>query len=403
MKIAILTIGNELLSGDTINSNVAWIGREMTHAGCQVTRHITVPDEEEAILDTLDQMCNETPDYLILTGGLGPTSDDITRDTIFKFVGTESYFDEKYWLALSERFKVNGTPIPESNRGQALSPSSGELIPNSKGSARGFKFIVKKTILIVLPGVPQEMKAMMNETVMPEISKLVSEPRVVKTLRTTGLPESILAEKIESIILNDHGCLLGFYPSVFGVDIRINAPSENKLEALYHGLSARLGTRVYAEGKQSLEEVVIKNSNSKRLTISIAESCTGGLIGHRLTEVSGSSKAFKGGIIVYSNQAKMKLLDIKESTLDSHGAVSEETAKSMAENVRKKFNTDYGLAVTGIAGPTGGTKDKPVGTVYIGMAKENHAEAKRYNFGNNRKNNKLRTSQVALNWLRLSL
>ena len=403
MKISILTIGNELLSGDTINTNVAWIGRKMTELGCLVSQQRTVPDEEEAILKNLKQMCNESPDYLILTGGLGPTSDDITRDTIFKFVNTDSYFDEDYWLALSERFKVYGTDIPESNRGQAMSPNSGELIENPKGSARGFKFIVKKTNLIVLPGVPEEMKSMMNQTVIPEISTLISEPRAVRTLRTTGVPESILIEKIEPITSRDHGCQLGYYPSVYGVDIRINGHSNNQVDDLYKHLSTELDTIAYGEGKQLLEEVVIKKANSKRMTISIAESCTGGLIGHRLTEVPDSSKVFKGGMIVYSNEAKIQLLDINKSILDSHGAVSKETAGGMAENVMRKFNTDYGVSITGIAGPSGGTKEKPVGLVYIGMATRNNIEVKRCTFGSNRKNNKLRTSQVALNWLRLSI
>ena len=247
------------------------------------------------------------------------------------------------------------------------------------------------------------MKSMMNQTVIPEISTLISEPRAVRTLRTTGVPESILIEKIEPITSRDHGCQLGYYPSVYGVDIRINGHSNNQVDDLYKHLSTELDTIAYGEGKQLLEEVVIKKANSKRMTISIAESCTGGLIGHRLTEVPDSSKVFKGGMIVYSNEAKIELLDINKSILDSHGAVSKETAGGMAENVMRKFNTDYGVSITGIAGPSGGTKEKPVGLVYIGMATRNNIEVKRCTFGSNRKNNKLRTSQVALNWLRLSI
>ena len=403
MKIAILSIGNELLSGDTINTNAGWMGRNLTDIGCDICRQITVPDKKDSISNALTELVNLNPGYIICTGGLGPTDDDITRETLFDFVGTESKFDQNYWESLSVRFNRFGIQIPESNRNQALVPVDGNVVPNPVGSARGSKLQVNDTILISLPGVPAEMKAMMTDSVIPMIQENELNPKCIRTLRTTGIPESALIEKIAPILEKDHACDIGYYPSLYGVNIRISNIDSQPVDLLSKDLYKILEFSIYAEGKDSIEDVIIQLAKSKNSTVSTAESCTGGLIGHRLTEVSGSSDVYKGGFVVYSNESKIDLLGVDKSILKKYGAVSEETAQSMAKNVTKIFASDYGISVTGIAGPDGGTDQKPVGLVYIGFAKKDDVKVKKFHFGTDRKKNKLRTSQAALNWLRLSL
>ena len=403
MKIALLSIGNELLSGDTINTNAAWIGKKLTEIGCNVFHQATVPDEKEPIINALNHSLKLNPDFILCTGGLGPTEDDITRQTLFDFVGTESRFDEEYWEYLSERFKQFGMDIPETNRNQALVPLNGDVIENPVGSARGSIFNVNGTTLISLPGVPAEMKAMMEGTVVPLIQSKGLKPKQFHTFRTTGIPESSLIEQIAPVMKKDHGCSIGYYPSLYGVDIRISQKEKEPVEYLANEIRKVLGVSIYSENGDSIEEVNVTLAIEKHKTIATAESCTGGLVGHRITEVSGSSDVYKGGLVVYSNEAKMDMLDVEKTTLEKFGAVSAETAESMAKNVMKKFDADFGISVTGIAGPTGGTEEKPIGLVYIGLADKNNTKVKKYNFGDTRKRNKLRTSQAALNWLRLTL
>jgi len=403
MNIVLISIGDELLAGDTINSNVAWIGRELTPLGCSIIEHRTIPDNKESIQSTLKDLSHTNAKYIITTGGLGPTDDDITRQAIFEFMGTESFFDEKYWDYLTERFKQFGIEIPESNRNQALIPKKGKVIPNKLGSARGLHFELNDNNLICLPGVPSEMKLMMTETVIPEISNSGITPKSVINIRTTGIAESALIELINPITRKNQNCKIGYYPSLIGVDIRITGMEPNEVESLGEQLINALGKYYFTTGIDSIESIVIDLGKQRNKTLCVAESCTGGLIGHRLTETSGSSNVFLGGFIVYSNEAKKSLLNVKKDTLDTFGAVSEETAREMAKNVKSIFNADFGLAVTGIAGPTGGTPDKPVGLIYIGLADDSGVKVKKIQLGAHRKNNKLRTSQIALNWLRLSL
>jgi nicotinamide-nucleotide amidase len=403
MNVSLLTIGNEILSGDTINSNVAWIGRSLSELGCSIQSQMTVPDEEKPIVRALNQLLDDGPAFIIITGGLGPTTDDITREVLFKFFGTSSEFDEDYWDKMKKRFEKYDMDIPESNRNQALIPTNGHIIPNPVGSARGFLFRKENIAIISLPGVPSEMKVMMNDSIIPMIKEEGITPIFNRTLRTVGIPESALIEKIGPALDTNLGCNLGYYPSIFGVDIKISHFDAQPVENLSNDIYQILGVSIYGDGKETLEEIIVQLGLTKNKTVSTAESCTGGLIGHRLTEISGSSSIFKGGIVVYSNESKMSLLGIKKDLLESQGAVSYETAEQMAINVKNKFNTDYGISVTGIAGPTGGSDKKTVGLVYIGMAKNKGVKVKEFHFGTNRKRNKLRSSQAALNWLRLSL
>jgi len=271
------------------------------------------------------------------------------------------------------------------------------------GSARGFRFKVGKTIIFSLPGVPSEMEAMVKSSIIPWIRLYVSQKVYTRTIRTTGIPESALIELIDEPINSNHKCEIGYYPSLYGVDIRITSENDKKKEALSKTLETLLGQYVFGFDNDTMEEVVVRLAIDKNMSISLAESCTGGLIGHRLTQVPGSSQVFKGGVVVYSNYAKIKILGVDEQNINNHGAVSEQTSKDMAQKVRAMFSTDIGLSVTGIAGPDGGNKLKPVGLTYIGLSVSNSQKVRKFNFGSNRMNNKSRVSQSALNWLRLEL
>ncbi len=404
MNISILSIGDELLSGRTLNTNATWIGKTLTEIGCVILDQTVIPDDESTIIKTLNAMIDTNKEScLIITGGLGPTEDDVTRQSLFKYVGAEEEFDSEYWQYLSNRFKKFGIDIPQSNRNQALVPTTGEIIENPIGSARGFKFKMGKSVLFSLPGVPKEMKEMTRASILPWLQERSDKNFHSTTIRTTGIPESVLVEEISIILESNHGCRLGYYPSLFGVDIHVISEDKNFKNALSDNIVSVLGDKVYALEKENIEDVVIKIAQKKNITLSVAESCTGGLIGHRLTEVSGSSNTFKGGVVAYSNYAKINILGINEQILENRGAVSEETAKEMALRSRTIFSSDIGLSVTGIAGPDGGSNEKPVGLVFVALSTEKGIKVREYKFDSNRTNNKLRTSQVALNWLRLEM
>ncbi len=403
MESCILCIGNELLVGKTINSNAAWIGRKITIMGCDIRSHITIPDEENMIISTLNNLISNNLSLIIMTGGLGPTDDDITTSALFKFANVSSSFDSEYWELLKNRFQKHGMRIPESNRSQARVPSKGEVIGNPIGSARGFKLKVGGTIIFSLPGVPNEMMGMMRNSVFPWLKKNSKSKKYIKILCTTGIPESVLIEKISDQINKDHGCTLGYYPSVYGLEIQISSKDKEKVALLFNILLKKLNEYVYGEDGEKIEEVVVRNAQDLNLSIAIAESCTGGLIGDKITNVSGSSSIFNGGIVSYSNESKIKVLGVKKQCIQSNGAVSEDTAMEMADNIRRKFFSDIGLSVTGIAGPGGGTNDRPIGLVFIGISNKNGVKAFKMNFGKNRINNKERTCQAALDILRKEL
>jgi len=404
MNISILSIGDELLSGRTLNTNATWLGKNLTEIGCNVMEQTVIPDDESIIIKTLNTMIDTNKEScLIITGGLGPTEDDVTRESLFKYVGTEEKFDSEYWEYLSNRFKKFGIDIPQSNRNQALIPTTGEIIDNPIGSARGFKFKMGKSILFSLPGVPKEMKEMTRASILPWLHERSDKFFYSTTIRTTGIPESVLIEDISIVLESDHGCTLGYYPSLFGVDIHVISEDKDLKDTLLNNIVSLLGDKVFTLEKENIEDVVVKIAQKKNITLSVAESCTGGLIGHRLTEVSGSSNAYKGGVVAYSNYSKINILGINEQILEEHGAVSEETAKEMAMRSRMMFSSDMGLSITGIAGPDGGSTEKPVGLVFIALSTEKGIKVREYKFGSNRTNNKLRTSQVALNWLRLEM
>ena len=401
MKVAVLTIGNEILSGDTINTNSNFICKEIALQSCTVISELTVADNSDGICNGIDFLINTGANLIISTGGLGPTSDDITRKTIFKYFNTEYKFDDQYYNHLKIRFNQMGRILPESNRGQAYVPINGDIFPNPIGSARGLRFTRSNYTLMALPGVPSEMKVMVLNTIIPWIIKNKSSKKIYPALiRTTGEGESNLIENHGDVFNSNHKCSIGYYPSLYGVDIRFSSSKKGDMEKLKKSLLSSLGDKVYAQEKIDIEEVVISKFRKKKLTISTAESCTGGLIGHRLTQVSGSSNVYLGGIIAYSNVSKIENLYVEESVLEKFGAVSEKVALQMANGVRKRFKTSIGISTTGIAGPVLDDSSKTVGLVYIAISTKNKQFVTKMQYGINRKANKIRTSQSALNFLR---
>ena len=403
MNIALITIGNELLAGFTVNTNAAWIGNHVIQTGGNIVWHQTIGDSKEEIHDSLNQIPKDI-NAVIITGGLGPTHDDVTAHALYKYANDIPVFDEKYWQYLQDKLAKRNLKLPEINRNQSMKPEKGTIIPNPVGSARGLHFQVDGKDLFVLPGVPREMKTMMESTVLPWIADQSAGGLTVRTIRTTGIMESGLAEKIGDIVdaLADE-IKIAFLPQFTGVDIRVSSTDKDAVDQKVYEINVQAGKYIYGYDNDQLEEKVGQLLNANNLSISTAESCTGGLVGHRLTNVSGSSDYYHGGIISYSNSVKENNLGVAIETLNKHGAVSYETAIEMAENVRSKLDSDLGLAITGIAGPRGGTDEKPVGLTYIALADGKDTIVKEFRFLIDRILNKNASCQAALNMLRLYL
>ena len=399
MRVAVLTIGNELLSGKTVNTNASWISNVLNSEGASINRHLTIPDEKEAIIDGLDLLFKSKIDLIVCTGGLGPTDDDITRGVVFDYFGSEEVFDNTYWNYLSDKFLNAGYQLFESSKSQAIIPNNGDIIPNDLGSARGLVYKKNNTTLMVLPGVPMEMKGMVSNSIIPWVKNKIVSKIYSFNFRTTGVPESVLFEKVKKIDFNSQDIKVGYYPSLYGVDVRISHTDKKSLDGFRILVAKSINKYIYTVGNESIENVLVNKFLNQSLTISTAESCTGGLIGNRLTNVPGSSEIYYGGLITYSNQSKINDLDISAKSIDDFGAVSKEVALEMAKNIKTKFKTDIGVSVTGIAGPGGGTDLKPVGLVYVGYCDKNILKVKKFNFTSNRESNKIRTSQAVFNFI----
>ena len=403
MRVSILTIGNELLSGKTTNTNASWISKKLSLTGVSVNSHLTIPDDKNRITESLNLLFSSEIDLIICTGGLGVTDDDITRAVIFDYFGSKEAFDEDYWEVLCNKFSKLGHSLPDSSKSQAVSPDNGILLPNEIGSARGLMYEKNKIILVVLPGVPSEMKSMMNQAVLPIIEEKIKSKISSINIRTTGLPESVIFEHIKDYFKEEDSVNVGYYPSLYGVDIRLSGYNIKKLEKLKAKINEHLKKYIYDNGYKNIENIVIDNLNKENLTLSTAESCTGGLIGHRLTQVAGSSAVYAGGVISYSNKSKIDQLSVNPDIIQNCGAVSREVAMEMAKNVKKKFNSSIGISVTGIAGPDGGSETKPVGLVYVGYCDEKLSYVQKFNFSTNRQGNKIRTSQAVLKLILINI
>ena len=402
MKIGLVTIGAELLNGARTNTNAAWIGQNVISVGGAIDWHMTVNDEKNTIESALDEVPTSI-DVVLCTGGLGPTHDDITSSVLYDYFGAKPEFDEQYWQLLTKKFAARDQVIPDINRNQAMKPGIGEVIPNPIGSARGLHLSNKSYHLFAMPGVPAEMKSMMTDTILPWIESRSKSKIHVTVMRTTGIMESVLYEKVQGILDDYPQINVAFLPRFTGVDIRLTTSDKNTLNRLVDQISPVIQKYHFGGEGVELEDVVGKLLIKNRKTIATAESCTGGLIGDRLTNISGSSLYYKGGIVAYSNSVKEKTIGVKKETLDSAGSVSEETALEMARGIRNKLNADIGLSTTGIAGPKGGTKEKPVGLVYIAISYDRGEKVYRFTFTPYRKTNKLMTSQAALNITRVHI
>ena len=402
MKIGLVTIGAELLNGARTNTNAAWIGQNVISVGGAIDWHMTVNDEKNTIESALDEVPTSI-DVVLCTGGLGPTHDDITSSVLYDYFGAKPEFDEQYWQLLTKKFAARDQVIPDINRNQAMKPDIGEVIPNPIGSARGLHLSNKSYHLFAMPGVPAEMKSMMTDTILPWIESRSKSKIHVTVMRTTGIMESVLYEKVQGILDDYPQINVAFLPRFTGVDIRLTTSDKNTLNRLVDQISPVIQKYHFGGEGVELEDVVGRLLIKNRKTIATAESCTGGLIGDRLTNISGSSLYYKGGIVAYSNSVKEKTIGVKKETLDSAGSVSEETALEMARGIRNKLDADIGLSTTGIAGPKGGTKEKPVGLVYIAISYDRGEKVYRFTFTPYRKTNKLMTSQAALNITRIHI
>jgi competence/damage-inducible protein CinA-like protein len=409
MKAEIITIGDELLIGQVVNTNQAFIAEKLNGIGIEIDRMTTVGDQPASVLDAF-RWAWERQDVVIVTGGLGPTHDDITKKAVCSFFETDLVSDaqvREHIVHLLQTRNIAWTPSAEE---QTMVPRTSTVIPNPVGTAPGMLFEHQQRRFIVLPGVPYEMTEMMVRTVIPLLASHV-EGSVIRhrTLRTSGIAESILARQLGNIDDILGGARLAFLPSPTGVRLRIDVHGLDERSAMTaiaeveKRILDKVGKYVYGTEDEELEDVIGRLLTERRLTLAVAESCTGGMIADRVTNVSGSSAYFERGIVAYSNTAKTELLGVPKELIQQHGAVSREVAEAMAAGIRKIANTDVAISTTGIAGPTGGTPEKPVGLVWIGYADATENLALRFNFGDNRHRTKERASTAALELIRRRL
>ncbi|MDH4222941.1 MAG: competence/damage-inducible protein A [candidate division Zixibacteria bacterium] len=407
MKAEIITIGDEIIHGEILDNNSAYIGEKLSESGLEIIFKTSVGDDVKRITEAI-RLSLERADLVIATGGLGPTNDDLTKKAIVKAFKRNLVFHEDILKKVEEGFKRRGIKMPKINQNQALLPQGAKALPNQYGSAPGIFLQEGKKLFFALPGVPLEMRTIMENEILPFLkTKVMSKVVIQKILRTTGIIESALYVNIEPLLKTKSPVKIAFLPGYSGVDLKLRVTSESEdlarlnIQEFEKKLREMFNEYIYGEDKKTIEEVVGEKLMSKRKTISVAESCTAGLICAKFTNVPGSSNYFMSGITTYSNKAKIELLKIPEEIIEEYGAVSEQVAILMAEGVRKLIRTDYGLSATGIAGPTGGTEEKPVGLVYLGFAHENDSFAQKFIFGGDRQAIRERTIQAALNLIRL--
>lgn len=408
MKVEILTIGDELLIGQTINTNASWIGEKLTEIGLDVIRQTTISDDRNTILSTLHE-ATQRAQIIIVTGGLGPTKDDITKQTLCDYFNTKLIHNEAALENVKRIFKMRGRELSQLNIDQALLPEASKIIPNHHGTASGMWFEKDGVYVLSIPGVPYEMKAMMEDDIIPKlIEKFNLKPLPRITILTEGIVESVLAQKIEhwENEIRNEDYALAYLPTPGMVRLRITAPRNktlNDLREKAEQLKAIISEYVFGEGKETLEELVGELLRKQGKTLSTAESCTGGYIAHLITSVSGSSDYYLGSVVSYANAVKLNTLGVNENDLNNYGAVSQQVVEQMALGVKKLLHTDYAIATSGIAGPLGGTDEKPVGTVWIAIATPNGIASKLFMMGEHRERTIRKTAISALNMLRKEL
>ena len=404
MNACVLTIGDELLQGFTTDTNSSWLGMTLLPYGINISKKITVGDDINSIVQESKKILDANFDFFFITGGLGPTHDDITKEAFCQLLNDELIFDEVYYSQLKDKFDKRLVKMPESNRSQAMLLKKADSIPNDSGSALGMHILEKRTHIFILPGVPREMKGMVSSYIIPNYIGTAPEENYL-TIKTAGVMESRLAESVKELMEKySNSYRFAFLPHYNGVSFRIRKLGEkNDFQDVKNDFFKAMQPYAYGINDDSLEGVLGEKLKNKKLTISVAESCTGGLIGKRLTDNAGSSEYFLGSVTAYSNQLKTTLLNVSDGIINEHGAVSEQTALEMAKGIRNKTGSNIGLSTTGISGPGGGTKTKPVGLVYIGLVTPEKSIVKKYNFHFGRHIHREMTTTAALNITRLTL
>lgn len=416
MQVEIITIGDEILIGQIVDTNSAFIGQLLNMNGMSVKQISSVSDDREHILKALSE-AKSRAQVILITGGLGPTKDDITKKTLAEYFNCKMRFDEHAYQDVANLFAQYGKEVTPINRLQAEVPEICEVVRNYNGTAPGMWFDVDGTIYVSMPGVPYEMKAMMQNQVVPKIKERFKLPAIYhKTVLTQGIGESALSEMISDWedSLASVTIKLAYLPSPGMVRLRLSTKGET-LEPLKKNVDTKIeelkkiiaeyiyGYETFGEEKETLEQIVGKLLRDKKKSISTAESCTGGYISHLITKVPGSSEYYMGSVISYSYDIKENELGVSKSILESQGAVSQPVVEQMAKAIREKYKTDYSISASGIAGPSGGTDEKPVGTVWIAVATPDKVISEKFLFGNNRERNIQKTAHAALNMLRKEL
>lgn len=410
MQAEIITIGDELLIGQVVDTNSAWLGSTLGDDGIKVIQITSVQDHAAQIVQAVNDALSRA-DIVLMTGGLGPTKDDITKKTLAEMFGMKLVRNEQVYEMVGKQLALRGIAFTELNQGQALVPDGCTVLPNRNGTAPGMWFERDGKVLISMPGVPFEMKALVKDDVLPRLRKhFALDANVHRTIITFGLAESILADTIasweEALPPYLH---LAYLPSALCIRLRLSAyeidrqKAEQEIESQIEKLSKVIPHYIIGSEDDSLESVTGTLLKTRGETLATAESCTGGNIAHRFTAMPGASEYFKGGVVAYSNEVKIALLGVDPESLNRYGAVSQSVAEQMAEGVRRATGATYGISTTGIAGPTGGTPEKPVGTVWMAVATPNGVFSRRMVFGSVRSQNIERASSNCINLLRLQL
>jgi nicotinamide-nucleotide amidase len=403
MKAAILTVGDEILIGQIVDTNSAWIGTQLNDIGIRVNRTISLADDYTEITEGIRQAINDH-DIVFMTGGLGPTKDDITKKAIADYLGVEMYFDQGTFDRIHSIFERMGRTMSPHHHDQCLMPESVHLLRNSMGTAPGMRFEIGDKLLFSMPGVPYEMKTIMTDEIIPYLDRQgYTQDIHHHTILTSCTGETQIENMISDLVdaLPD-GIKIAYLPGIAAVRVRVSGYGVPQSDVEHHArmITARLGDIVYGEGQSSLPLEILKLATSKRCTVATAESCTGGLIAHKLVSPSGASAYFKGGIVAYSNDIKTQALSVSQSTLDQHGTVSEQTVIEMAKGCLKALESDIAISISGIAGPDGGTEEKPVGTIWICVAREDKQVTKLLKAGKDRLKNMEIASIYAMDMLR---
>ena len=407
MKAEIITIGDEILIGQIVDTNSAWMSEQLNLHGIEVHQITSVHDNHNHILEAFAN-AEKNADLVLITGGLGPTKDDITKKVLCEYFECDLVINERVLQHVSDMLIRRNVKVNQLNKDQALVPEKCTVLHNSNGTAPGMWFEKNDTIFVSMPGVPFEMEGIMSEEILPRLQANGKAKSIHhQTVLVYGIPESMLAEKIETWEEALPSFIkLAYLPSQLMIRLRLSAYGvdpdllKDEVDSQIEKLKTIIPENIFGYGNDSLAGVVGKMLAKNAKTLAVAESCTGGNIAHIFTSNPGSSAYFKGAIVAYSNEIKTSLLEVKQETLALHGAVSEEVATEMALGAKKILKSDYAIATTGIAGPDGGTSEKPVGTVWIAAAGKQNVIVKRYNFAHNRERNILRSSQSAINMLR---